>query len=183
MKKKFWLLGILFLFYNTYSQLDCSTFFSNRKAEPPYKISSLSKSSLSVSGHIYKYEVPLSGDKEYRLLFFASPAFNNNIHFKVIDKNATPDPSDDKIIIDLPGVNPSTGNARGTAVLAPYTNIKTGEEIHPYFDIIPQNATQLEIIINVKEPPAQKDEFGNTYTEVIKGCIAVIILEKPLENF
>ncbi len=184
MKKIFWLISIIFLVSNfTYSQLDCSNFLANRKAEPPYKMSSLSKSAVSVSGHVYKYEVPLSSDKEYRLLFYASPAFNNNIHFKVIDKNATPDASDDKVILDLPGENPETNNARGTAALASYTDPKTGEEIHPYFDIVPQHATQLEIIIDVKEAPQQTDEYGNTYSEVIKGCVAVIILEKPLDAF
>ena len=121
--------------------------------------------------------------KEYRFLFFASPAFNNNIHFKIIDKNATPDPSDDKVILDLPGENPQTMNAKGTAALAPYSDPKTGRDVHPYFDVIPQHATQLEIIIDVKEAPPQTDEFGNSYTEVIKGCVAVIILEKKAETF
>ncbi len=183
MKKIFWLVSIiLFLTKISYSQLSCSNFLSNRKAEPPYKMSSMSKSAVSISGHVYKYEVPLSADKEYRLMFFASPAFNNNIHFKVIDKNATSDPSDDKVILDLPGENPKTQNARGTAALAPFED-KDGHEFHPYFDIIPAHATSLEIIIDVKQPPAQKDEYGNTYTEVIKGCVAVVILEKPSESF
>ncbi len=183
MKKILLTISTIFLLYTlSYSQLDCSNFISNRKAEPPYKMSSLSKSAVSISGHTYKYEVPLSADKEYRIIFFASPAFNNNIHFKIIDTKGTSNPADDKVIIDLPGENPQTNNARGTAALASYTDPKTGQEIHPYFDIYPQSATQLEIIIEVGDAPPQKDEYGNTYTEIIKGCIAVVILEKPMEQ-
>ncbi len=160
----------------TYAQLDCSNFLANRKAEPPYKISSLTKSAPGKSGGHYKYEVPLQTGKEYRLMFFASSVFNNDLHFTVIDKNTG------KVILDLPGENPETGNAKGTAALAPYYDEKLNKDVHPYFDIYPQSATTLEIRIDVGEPQVKTNEYGDTYTEEVVGCIGVVILEREVPS-
>ena len=184
MKKKIIITIILTLFLTKliYSQLDCSNFMSNLKAEPPYKKSSLSKSSAVISGINYKYYVPLSAGKEYRLFFFASPAFNNKINFKIIDLNNPKDSTDDQILYDLPGENPATNNALGTAALAPYIDPETNKAIHPYFDIIPEHSTKLEIIIHPLNPPPKKDDYGNTYREIVRGCVAIFVLEKPAER-
>ncbi len=156
------------------SQIDCSNFLANRKAEPPFKLSSLTKSAPGRSGGHYRYEVPLQTGKEYRIMFFASPSFNNQIHFKVVDKNTG------KIILDLPGENPQTGNAKGTAALAPYYDQKLNRDVHPYFDIVPSSPTILEIYIDVADAPTKTDEMGNKYKEDIIGCIGVVILEQDI---
>ncbi len=175
--KKVVVLTILFLTsFLAFSQIDCTQLLANRKAEEPFKMSSLSKSAFSISGHTYKYEVPLQPGKEYRIIFLASPVFNNNIHFKIIDKNTN------KVVVDVPGENDKTNNAPGTAALVPYTDPKTGENVYPHFDVFPNSPTKLDIIIDVGDAPTKKDEYGNTYKEVLKGCIAVVILEKPIEK-
>ncbi len=156
------------------AQNDCSNFLANRKAVPPYKLSSLTKSAPGRSGGHYKYEVPLQKGKEYRIMFFASPSFNNQLHFKIVDKNTG------KVIIDLPGENPQTQNAKGTAALAPYHDNTLNKDVHPYFDVIPTSSTILEILIDVAPAPTKTDDMGNKYQEDIFGCIGIVILEKDL---
>ena len=146
-----------------FSQVDCSNFLADRKAEPPYKINSMSKSAVCVSGHKYEFVVPLQKGYEYRIIFFASSVFNNKINFKIVDLNTG------ETVLDLPGE--SETNDKGTAALASYYDEKLNTEVHPYFDFIPQTTTNFKIIIDV-EP--QED--------LIKGCVAVMILDKESEE-
>ncbi len=157
------LFSFLLLPFIGFSQIDCSNFLADRKAEEPYRINSLSKSAVCVSGHTYEFVVPLQKGYEYRIIFYASSVFNNKINFKIVDLNTG------KTVLDLPGE--SETNEKGTAALAPYYDERTGREIHPYFDFIPQTTTNLKIIIEVLP---QKD--------LIKGCVAVMILDKVSEE-
>ncbi len=157
------------MFFSAQAQ-DCSNYMENRKAEPPYQKNSLSKSALVVSGHKYEFVVPLQKGYDYRIMFFASPVFNNRINFKIIDLNTN------EVVLDLPGE--TEARTKGSCALAPWVN-KDGKEIHPYFDFYPQTSTSIKIVIDVLEAPSKTDDYGNEYKEILKGCLAVVILDKP----
>ncbi len=160
MKKAKILLAIFFVTpFLAAAQLDCSGFLSSLKIDPPYKLNSLSKSAVCVSGRTYEFVIPLSVGFEYRFIFYASSVFNSDIKFKIVDLN------NNNEVINLPGKS-ETG-AKGTSVLMPYFDQKLYIEIHPYFDFIPTTTTSLKIIIEVDEK-----------VDLIKGCITVVVLER-----
>jgi hypothetical protein len=145
------------------AQIDCSEKIKTLVPELPYEINSLSKSATCVSGRTYEFVIPLSVGYEYRFVFYAGSAFNNDIHFKIIDMNSN------KELINLPGKS-ETG-AKGTCVLMPYFDEKIYKEIYPHFDFLPATTTNFKIIISVDEKP-----------ELIKGCISVVILDKEFKE-
>ncbi len=145
------------------AQVDCSNFLGKYQAEEPYKINSMSKSAVCISGHTYEFVVPLQKDYEYRFLFYASSVFNNKINFKIIDLNTG------EVKLDLPGE--SETNEKGTAALASYYDDRLGRDVHPYFDFIPETSTNFKIIIEVLPQD-----------DIIKGCVGVLILDKPSDE-
>ena len=164
-KLKFQLVFVLLLVpFFSIAQIDCSN-FQNRKAEPPYEISSLTKSATCITGHTYEFVIPLSKGYEYRILFFASSVFNNKVNFKIVDLNTS------ETVLDIPGE--SNSRERGTCALAPYYNVKLNREIHPYFDFFPQSTTNLKIIIEL-------EEVGNAVKN--KGCIKVLVIDKKSDS-
>ncbi|MBN2892357.1 MAG: hypothetical protein JXL97_10855 [Bacteroidales bacterium] len=162
-KAKILLVLLLALPTLIFAQMDCSGTLKSLQVDPPFNLSSLSKSAVCVSGHTYEFVVPLSKGYQYRFIFYASSVFNNDIQFKMIDLNSN------KEFLNLPGK--SEMNERGTAVLAPYYDEKTYKEIHPYFDILPSSSTSMKIVIDVKET-----------ADLIKGCITVVVLDKEFEE-
>ncbi len=159
----------LFVFLFTVVQLsaqDCTDYLIYRNPLPPYKLDSQTKSATCQAGKTYKLVLTLSKGKDYRISFYASAIFDNQIQFKIIDK------SSGKVVVDLPGE--SENNAKGTAVLRPY--LLADRMIHPYFEFHPENTTKLEIIIDVRTPQATD--------EVLKrGCVGVFVLNKLVENY
>ncbi len=165
-KLKLLLLLVTALSFVSYGQTDCSAFLGSLKAEAPYSINSLSKSAKCVTGHTYEFVVPLSKGYEYRIIFYASSVFNNDLHFKMIDLNTN------DVIMDLPGKLPPSQNVeKGMTALQPYYDEKLNKEVHPYFSIIPTTATNIKIIINVDEKP-----------DLIQGCVTVVILDKEFDE-
>ena len=146
----------------TFGQMDCSKTLSNLEPDDPFNLNSLSKSAVCVSGHTYEFVVPLTEGYQYRFVFYASSVFNNDMHFKIIDLNSNNE------IINLPGK--SADNAKGTAVLAPFTD-KNYNSIHPYFDVLPASSTSMKIVIKVDEK-----------VDLIKGCVTVVILDRHFED-
>jgi membrane-anchored protein YejM (alkaline phosphatase superfamily) len=130
-----------------------------------YKVDSQSKSATCETGKIYKLVLTLTQGKEYRLSFFASAIFDNKITFKIIDK------SSNAVQVDLPGE--SANNEKGTAVLRPY--LQNGKMEHPYFSFLPENTTNLEIIIEVKA-------IEKTGADPERGCVGVFLQNKTVEN-
>ena len=59
-------LALLFLIipFFTFAQMDCSN-FQNRKPEPPYELSSLTRGAVCITGHTYEFVIPLSKGFEY----------------------------------------------------------------------------------------------------------------------
>ena len=84
---KFILLFILIPAGILAQDLDCPSRLRMRKATPPFKFNSLSKSAQCVTGRKYEFVVPLNAGRDYRISFYASPVFNNNINFRIIDVN------------------------------------------------------------------------------------------------
>ncbi len=165
-KLKLLLLLVMALSFASYGQTDCSSFLASLKAESPYNLNSLSKSAKCVTGHTYEFVVPLQKGYEYRIIFYASSVFNNDLHFKMIDLNTN------DVIMDLPGKLPPDQNVeKGTTVLQAYYDEKLNKEVHPYFSIIPQTATNIKIVIDVEEK-----------TDLIQGCVTVVILDKEFEE-
>ena len=159
------LLTVFLLVQATLMAQNCADYIIYRSPTPPYKLDSQSKSATCETGKTYKLVLALSKGKDYRLSFYASAVFDNKISFKIVDK------SSGKAVVDLPGE--SENNDKGTAVLRPY--LSNGKMVHPYFDFLPDNATNLEVIIDVKSNPKTGDEPA-------RGCIGVFLQNKVVEN-
>ena len=54
--------------------------------------------------------------------------------------------------------------------------MKDDKMVHPFFDIVPENAATLEIIIDVKNS-ANTDQ-----DEINRGCVGVYVLNKIIES-
>jgi hypothetical protein len=158
--------------------MDCPGTLKQRKATPPFSFNDLSKSAQCVTGKKYEFMVPLMKGKDYRFTFYASPIFNNQINFRIIDMN-----SNEKVL-DLPGE--ATNPAKGQCVLREYFDNNTKTLIYPFFDIFPNNSTTLKIIIDVLEAaqdkPADNQSSFKAPDEKKKGCITVFIQDKTSED-
>ena len=152
--------------------LNCPSTLSLRTATPPFHFNNLSKSAQCLTGKNYEFVLTLNQGKDYRFSFFASPIFNNNIKFKVIDLNTN------NTVLDLPGETEE--NLKGEAALKAYFDDKKGKEIHPYFDIYLTTTTQLKIMIDVASLNKKQSETG--YEERKKGCITVFIQDRKAET-
>jgi len=161
-KTKFLFVLLLALPFLSFSQLDCSGFLKNMIPDDPFNLNSLSKSAACVSGHTYEFVVPVQKGYEYRVVFYASSVFNNDLHFKIVDLNTNTE------VANLPGkLGPDEMPTKGQTALQPYFDEKLNKEVHPYTAIIPSTTTNLKIIIDVDEK-----------ADLIKGCVTVVILDK-----
>ncbi len=151
-------------------KLDCQGKW-NIQAVPPYYESSFTKIANCRTGKKYEFIIPLSTGKEYSISFYASSSFNNEMNFVMEDLNTGAE------VLNLPGESESC-EVKGTCVLAPYTDLK-GKQIHPYFEISPENATNLKIVIEIPDLPGQEGVTVNKKTKT--GCIKVLIFEKEVE--
>lgn len=154
----------------TFAQLDCSDFFKYRRADPPYEFNSQSKSAVCVTGNTYEFVISLYEGHDYRLSFFASPVFNNDIDFKIVDMNTS------ATVLNLPGQSES--GEKGTSVLKAYFDLQEGKNVYPYFDFYPTSTTNLKIIIDIASLEAEgtsTDAYVSALKE--KGCITVLILD------
>lgn len=160
---------ILFALLLSFGQLSaqtCTDYLIYRNPVAPYKLDSQTKSATCQAGKTYKLVLTLSQGKDYRISFYASAIFDNQIQFKIIDKNGG------KTVIDLPGE--SGDNEKGTAVLRPY--LLADRMIHPFFEFRPENTTKLEIIIDVKTEQKEDEELK-------RGCVGVFVLNKIVDNY
>lgn len=164
-KAKFLIVLLLTLPLLSFSQIDCSGVLNSLVPEDGFEMNSLSKGAPCISGHTYEFVVPVQQGKEYRFIFYASPVFNNDLHFQIVDQNQ---PAGSNILMDLPG-KLDNGNLpeRGQTVLQAYYDQKANKDIHPYFTVIPQSTTNLKLVIDIDEK-----------TDLIKGCVTVVILDR-----
>ena len=127
---------------------DCGNFLTYYVPVRPFKYDSQSKSAACEAGKEYKFIVSLQKGKEYRISFYASPSFNNQMNFKILDENTG------EIIVDLPG----QGEEGEKSVLKPYFN---GEkEEYPYFYFVPENSTKLKITIDILHKEGKEKKVG-----------------------
>ena len=162
----------------TAQNMDCPSTLGQRKATPPFAFNDLSKSAQCVTGKKYEFLVPLMKGKDYRFTFYASPIFNNQINFRIIDMNTN------EKVLDLPGEGATA--AKGASVLREYFDENSKKMIHPYFDFAPNGATTLKIIIDVltgeADKPATDQSSFKAPEEKKKGCITVFIQDKVSED-
>ncbi len=143
------------------SQNTCADFMKFRAAAEGFKASTQSKSGKCFSGKSYKFMLPIVNGKVYRISFYASAAFNQEIHFKVIDQ------STGKSVIDVDGASdPNDPNKPG----ALGEMEEEGKFVHTYYEFEPSAATTLQIVIDVKKAETPKP---------IEGCIGIFVQEKP----
>jgi hypothetical protein len=157
------------------AQAGCSSNldFQKQRITEPWSYNDLSKSATCLTGNSYEFIVPLSKGRDYRLMFYAAPVFNNKMTFKIIDQ------SSHQTILDLPGE--SSTNNEGTCVLHDIFNVDNGKMFHPYFDFFPESSTNLKIIIDIKPLPVETDVNNPNYKMPEKkerGCITVIVMDK-----
>lgn len=178
MKTKLIYIIALFLVFPLFSdaQSKCSDFFKYRRPEAPYEYNDQSSSAVCVTGQTYEFVLPLTKGKDFRLKFYAAAVFNNKINFKIIDE------STHETVLDLPGESPA--RAEGTCVLADYYNEDNGKTSHPYFDFYPATSTTLKIIMEVL--PVKQEESSDPnikrQKKINRGCVTVVVLDKPSEN-
>lgn len=176
---------------------DCQKQLTMRTAVKPYRFNTSSKSATCLSGRKYEFILPLTKGSDYRIQFFASPVFDMNINFKIIDMNTN------ETVMDLPGkVGSFDTPEKGKMVLQPYE--EKGKIVNPYFDFYPEQSTSLKIMIDIKEKmPEQPQQFEYVYDdwgnvidqkpietppdpnakplETVKGCVTVYVIDKPSE--
>lgn len=145
---------------------NCSDYLKYRLATKPFKKNTQSRSAKCLTGKTYRFLLPLTQGKDYRVSFYASPIFNNDIHFTIIDKGTGEE------VLNLPGATEE--NKAGEIALASFYDDETGNMIHPFFDFVPETSTTLEIIIDVKTPEDTK--------RVYAGCVGVFIQDKISEQ-
>lgn len=146
--------------------IDCSSLLNTLTPEEPYEINTMSKSASCISGKKYELVIPLQADYEYRFVFYASPAFNNDINFKMLNL------STNDIIFDVPGhVGESDEVKKGTTALQPYWDTELDKSMHPFFIVRPTTSTNVKLILDV----LSKDDL-------IQGCVTVVILDRKIEN-
>jgi hypothetical protein len=147
--------------------------FQKQRVTDPWSYNDLSKSATCLTGNSYEFIVPLTKGRDYRLMFYAAPVFNNKMSFKIIDQ------SSQKIILELPGE--SFTNNEGTCVLHDIFNADSGKMFHPYFDFFPTSSTNLKVVIDIKGLPAETDAKNPNYKlpeKKERGCVTVIVLDK-----
>lgn len=155
--------------------LDCPSRLKMRRATPPFSFNDLSKSAQCLTGKKYEFILPLTKGKDYRLSFYASPVYNNNIQFRIIDMN-----SGEKVL-DLPGETEASN--KGECVLRAYFDNKLNKLVHPHFDFYPSSSTQLKIIIEVASTEQEKLESNFNAPEIRKkGCITVFVQDRKVED-
>jgi len=149
----------------SFSQIDCSGVLKSLVPEDGFQLHSLSKGAPCISGHTYEFLVPVQEGYEYRFIFYASPVFNNDLAFQIIDQNQA---AGSNIVMDLPGKLPNGQlPKKNQTVLQAYYDEGLAREVHPYFTIYPQSSTTLKIVIDINEK-----------VDLIKGCVTVVILDK-----
>lgn len=170
---------------------NCTEFLNFMKPESPWRYNTASKSATCFSAKKYEFVLPLSKGNEYRIKFFASPVFNNDVQVKIVDLNSN------QTLYDLPGRKPegTTTPKKGETCLQDFEDPKTHKMVHPYFDFIPSQSTSLKIMIEVKEHLEYKidiDDYGNQKeipvvpeggAEVVKGCFTVYVMDKPSDSY
>ncbi len=154
---------------------DCMSTLKMRYASPPYQFSELSKSAVCKTGEQYEYLMKLEKNSDYRISFFASTIFNNNINFKILNTGSG------EILIDMPGLSDNTkqGNA-----LEVYFDSETNKFIHPYFDLSSKTDTDIKIIVDVLQDNLQVESSPKSIlaaSDQKKGCVTIFIQSKPTE--
>jgi hypothetical protein len=172
------ILLLLFIPLNIFAQsLDCSSRLKMRQPTPPYKFNDLSKSAQCLTGKTYEFVLTLTKGKEYRMSFFASPVFNNDIQFRIIDLNTN------QKVLDLPGE--TEASSKGECVLKSYFDDKQNKLVHPFFTFYPESSTQFKIIIKVASSEnandAESSNFNAPETRK-KGCVTVYIQDRKAED-
>ena len=170
------ILLLLFIPINIFAQsLDCPSRLRMRRATPPFSFNDLSKSAQCLTGKKYEFVLPLTKGKDYRLSFYASPVYNNDIQIRIIDLN-----SGEKVL-DLPGETEASN--KGECVLRAYYDDKLNKLIHPHFDFYPSSSTQLKIIIEVASIEQEKPDSNFNAPETRKkGCITVFVQDRKAED-
>jgi len=157
--------------------LDCPSKLKLMHPTTPYNFNNLSKSAQCYTGKKYEFMLPLMKGKDYRLTFFASAIFNNEINFRIIDMN-----SGEKVL-DLPGE--VEGAEKGTSVLREYFDTELNKMVHPYFDFHPSSSTTLKIIIEIASTAKKSTTTESSFKapeEREKGCVTVFIQDKKAED-
>ncbi|MBR4441103.1 MAG: hypothetical protein IKS00_06075 [Bacteroidales bacterium] len=182
------------------AQSTCADQMKMRKPTQPYRYNSSSKSAMCQTGRKYEFVLPITQGLEYRIQFFASPVFNNNVDVKIIDM------STGEVVINVPGkLDDKEVKFNQQTALQDYFDEKKNTYFHPYFDFTPVSSTSLKIMLDVKEVEVPQDQvqsysYGDDNesqsqtqssssdqgfavpVEKIKGCITVYVTDKVSEE-
>jgi len=199
---KFLLVVLVALPMGLQAQTTCADQMKMRKPMQPYRYNTSSKSAMCQTGRKYEFVLPITKGLDYRIQFFASTVFNNNIDVKIIDM------STGETVIDVPGKlkDDEPKSPQQTALQDFMDEKKGGKIIHPFFDFTPVSSTSLKIMLDVKEvevPQETVSEYNYSYddydqprqqaqpaqeegyavpVEKIKGCVSVYVIDKETEE-
>ncbi len=164
---------------NAHAQsMACQTVLKYRQASFPYQYSDLSKSAVCTSGKTYEFIVPLESGNEYRLSFFASSVFNHQINFRIIDL------STNEQVLDLPGESDNMESCN--CALREYFHDKLNKLVHPHYDFIPTNSTNIKIIIDIPSVDGKMPTNNSIYQgsiDKVSGCVTVFVQDKKADDF
>ena len=201
---KFLLVVLVSLPLGLQAQNTCADQMKMRKPVAPYRYNTASKSAMCQTGRKYEFVLPITKGMDYRIQFFASTVFNNNIDVKIIDM------STGEVVVNVPG-KLSEGNepvSPQQTALQEFMDIKKNKFIHPFFDFSPVSSTSLKIMLDVKEvekPQEQVQEYSySDYdyeqprqqqqqqpaadegfavpVEKNKGCVTVYVIDRETEE-
>ena len=150
----------------TFAQ-NCDVFMNKLRASAPWEISSYSITRSCTTGNNYAHDIVFMEGIDYRLMFYASSNFNNDLHFIIENADTREE------LINVPGVDDADTHIFGKCALHPVVkHIDDYNEFHPYFDFKIKGSTKIRIIVKVNE----FKEYGHVVEK--SGCIKILVLQK-----
>lgn len=177
MKKLIFILIVVIYTTNVFSQnTDCSNIFNYRKTDKGYTLNHQSKSALCKSNASYEFTIVLEKNIRYKLSFFASSVFNNDMRFTLKDSLTK------KVLLDLPGKT-ETSN-KGETVLSAYFDKYSNKMIHPSFEFFSTERSVINVYIKIPEFKTKETKYSlegeimYIYTTLdVSGCVSMFLQE------
>jgi len=146
-----------------------------KQVDPYFSKDELSKSAICFAGNTYEYDLKLEKDRDYRISFFASSVFNNQVNFRMINT------LNSKELINLPG---TSSDIYQRPILEEYSDNSPKKRTHPYCTVKTKTNAEVKIIIGISpldELMSNGYSDFQAYSNPTKGCVTIFVQSKPSE--
>lgn len=207
--KKIVFISITFISAISIKAQNCGDFVNQQAHTYGYSFNTMSKSGTVKTGKKYKFVFTLNKGKSYRFQFFASSGLNNNMDFKITDKNSN------QQILYLPGeYEPPTNTSEyndqgeyddyGDEGYGDENNSQTKTQTAPKEDLPDYKAIEGIAFKSVLNPEYYNEKLTYPFFEfkpantinleiiidvkaleagvVKKGCLAILLEDKEVED-